>query len=487
MFEKSKLNDIYLLLFKKYTIVPVFCIVSQMFNFSGQKKRVYLDYASITPIDRRVLKYMNEIAEKYPANPASIYMEGVRSAKMLESARGEVAKVLEVHSDEIIFTSGGTESNNLALVGMVQSLWRVVERTFSMKESVAVHEVGEGKDSTRDIGAGVQVTLRPHVVTTAIEHPSIRETVKFLEQNGVDVTVIPVEEDGVVLAKKIEQALRAQTVLVSVMYVNNEIGTIQPIAEIAKAMRSYKKSLGRANSSWPYLHTDACQAVCFLPLRVPALGVDLMTLDSSKFYGPRGTGILYIRRGLKMVSQIHGGDQERGRRAGTEDVVRACGFARALSIAHTERARETERVTKMRDDLLNWILENIKIPNSKIKLNGSATDRVANNINICLPGHDAEFMVLKLDAKGVAVSSVTTCQNLREESSSYVIAALGNSLDPNHANAETAIQNKKQREYYRQCAASSLRITLGRFTTPSEIEFFKKVFLNCFGSLVSKI
>lgn len=426
------------------------------------RTRLYFDYASITPVDPKISKYVGKISKMFPANPSSLYKDGVSAKKVLESSRKEVAECLEVHSDEIIFTSGGTESNNLALLGVVYSLWQKVERTIRA-ENNSTHEE-------------VAVTLKPHVVASNIEHPSINEALKFLEKNGVDVTYIPVEPDGIVSAKKLKAALRAQTVLVTVMYANNEIGTIQPISEIAKALRAYKKSLGRDHSDLPYFHTDACQAPCFLSLRVPTLGVDLMTLDSSKFYGPRGAGVLYVRRGIQLAEQVRGGDQESGKRAGTEDVARAAGFARALTIATQNREQEINRIAILRDDLLNWMLD--QIPN--IGVNGSLDQRLPNNINVCFPGQDAEFLVLQLDAKGASVSSVTSCHASREDSHSEVIEVLGKTFDENHTDAEIAIENQKQRQYYRDCSRSSLRITLGRFTTKKQVEKFKAVLSKVF-------
>lgn len=435
--EISKLSCI----LKKYTVQQLFCIVDIMKLLAYWKglwkkqKRLYFDYASITPVDKRVSKYMNRVGKLFSANPSSLYKDGVEAKKVLEGAREEISKVLEVHSDEIIFTSGGTESNNLAILGVVNALWSKVERTFSANKSDEV-----------------SVTLKPHVVVTTIEHPSVLEAIKVLEKSGVEVTTIPVEPDGIVSPKKIKAALKAQTVLVTVMYANNEIGTVQPIHEIAKALRSYKKSLGRDNLGLPYFHTDACQAPCFLSLRVPSLGVDMMTLDSSKFYGPRSAGVLYVRRGIQVAGQVHGGDQEKGKRAGTEDVAKFAGFAQALLITAHEREVEVLRIATLRDDLLNWMLD--QIPD--LGVNGSLSSRLPNNINVCLPGRDAEFMVLQLDAKGVCVSSVTSCHAQREDSYSEVISALGETFSD---------EDVRQKEYYKNCSRSSLRITLGRFTT----------------------
>lgn len=402
--------------------------ISKILTAPFKAKRIYLDYASITPVDKRVLNFQSKISQKYPANPSSLYLEGVQAKKVLEGARADVAKVLNVHADEIIFTSGGTESNNLTIQGVLQAA-----KTL-MKDTV------------------------PHVIATNIEHPSIRELLFQLKERGVcDVTFVPVDEEGIIDLKEFKKALRPETVLVSVILVNNEIGTIQPLHDIAKAVRHYKKELGRGGqngqgASYPYIHTDACQAALFTNLRVPNLGIDLMTLDGSKIYGPRSSGILYIRRGIKIATQQIGGDQENGLRAGTEDVARAAGFGFALQLAVREKEKESVRLARLRDFMIQKIFSKL---GGKIKINGaiSPDKRVPNNLNICLPGIDAEFAVLRLDVRGVCVSSVTSCRSKKEDSSSYVVEAL-----------QDAAQISSD------CSKSSLRITLGRFTTKRDVK-----------------
>ncbi|MEN9649627.1 MAG: hypothetical protein RL094_594 [Candidatus Parcubacteria bacterium] len=384
---------------------------SNMFS----KKRLYFDYASITPVDPRVADVMAETMQKYAANPASLYAEGVAAKKAMDTARVQVADLVEAHDDEIIFTSGGTEANNLAIKGVLQS-------------AAASAQFAQAK---------------PHIVTTAIEHPSIFELVEVLGKNAVDVTVVPVMENGIVDPKEIKQALRPETVLVSVMYANNEIGTIQPIAETAKAIRAFKKEKGIGSHGYPYLHTDASQAAAYCSLRIPALNVDLLTLDGSKIYGPRGTGMLFVRRGVQIQSQMIGGSQESDRRAGTENLPGITGFALALSLSEKEKEQESARVAEMRD----WLLSEIQKAHPHVVPNGDLEKRLPNNINVCIPEADGEFLVLKLDVRGIAVSSVTSCRNLSEDSSSYVIEAIGKP----------------------HCAKSSLRITLGRYTRTSDL------------------
>jgi cysteine desulfurase len=377
--------------------------------------RIYLDYASVTPIDTRVEKVTLEVSRDFPANPSSIYKEGVLARKKLEEARSRIAKCLEALPDEIYFTSGGTESNNIAVQGLLE----------------------------RDFG------FVPHIVSTVIEHPSIKEVLDTLvKKNKCTVTYVDVDESGIVDDREIKKALTMYTVLVSVMYANNEIGTIQPIRDIAKALRSFRKE--HADSSvknrrdLPYFHVDGCQAAAYETLRIPSLGIDMLTLDGSKIYGPRGTGVLYIRRGVKFEPVTFGGNQENGLRPGTENVANAVGFATALELCQIDQEKEVNRVKGLRNELLHRITASVP----GVTINGDWEHRLPNNINICLAGMEAEFAVLKLDVKGISVSSVTSCRTMNEDSSSYVIEALGKG----------------------DCAKSSLRITLGRFTTEKDIK-----------------
>jgi cysteine desulfurase len=414
-----------------------------------QNKRIYLDYASITPIDRRVLKEMQPFLVNRFVNASSLYKEGVENKKSLEEARGRLAKILASRPDEIIFTSGGTESNNLALLGIFEA---------------AREKMRSGKDA---------MSKRAHVITTMIEHPSILEVCEEIERRGGRVTYVRVGKDGLVDPREIKKALRAETVLVSVMYANNEIGTIQPVREIGKVIRNYQKlhtlthappdrplraawpslSLSRGGGfrfgAFPYFHTDASQAAEYLDLNVERLGVDFMTLDGSKIYGPRGAGLLFARRRKEFRPITFGGGQEVGRRPGTENLAAAVGLAAALELSEKIKEKESARLTKLRDYFIEQIRENIP---SAI-LNGAEKTRLPNNINFCFPGLDAELSVLCLDAKGIAISSVTSCRINNEDSSSYVIEALGR----------------------KNCSRSSLRISLGRQTTKAEIDYCLKI------------
>lgn len=321
-------------------------------------------------------------------NPSALYASAVAAKKAVQDARTRIAKVLHAHPDEIYFTASGTEANNIVLKG-----------------------------------------IKGDVIVSSVEHSSIIETMK-------DATVVGVDKDGVVDLDALKKAITEETRLVSIMLVNNEIGTIEPIQEIAKIVRDARKKFGTTI----LLHTDACQAG-LLPLHVEKLGVDLMTLDGHKLYGPRGIGMLYVKRGVTIEPLITGGGQERGLRSGTENVPAIMGFALALEIADTIRDEEWKRLS----DLKEFFIMGLK----NFKINGAADVTSPHILNISLPGIDNEFFVLKLDAKGIECSTKSAC--LRDEDESYVLKAIG-------ADSKT-----------------SVRFSFGRNTTKSEL---KKVLKN---------
>jgi cysteine desulfurase len=398
-------------------------------------RRIYLDYASLTPVDKRVF-----VADDF-ANPSSIYMDGVRAKKALDGARVGCAQFLHAHADEIFFTGSGTEANNIALLGVVENL------------------ISKGK-SYRDI----------HIIVSAIEHASVLEAARVLKRKGVHVDILPVSPDGIVDIQAFKKMLKPTTALVSVMMVNNEIGTIQPLADIVKIVRDFrKKKMGDASLadfSYPLVHTDACQAMLYTNINLEKLGVDMLTADSHKVYGPRSVGMLYVRRSaLGLLSPImHGGGQEHGLRPGTENVAGVVGFAKALEIVAQEnksksKETETERLTKLRDYCIEQLLE--KVPG--LVVNGSRTERIANNVNISIPGIDHEFLLLQLDVRGISCSTKSSC--LRDEDESYVIAAIRGG----------AQHDKKSVGRPRQ----SLRFTLGRQTTKKDIDYLVKSIDEC--------
>lgn len=344
-----------------------------------RSRRLYLDEAAATPVDQRVLKAMQPYWADQFGNPASLHREGVAAKQAIETARKTVAACLEAHPDEIIFTSGGTEANNLAL-----------------------------------FGAAAAQADRRHLVLSNIEHPSVREAAAELEKRGYVVTEVPVGRDGIVAPEVFSRALRDDTLLASVSYANNEIGTIQPIAALGKLCLKRRV----------LLHTDACQAAPWLPLRVDALHVDYLTANAAKLHGPKGVGLLYKRRGAPLKPLLFGGGQESGRRSGTENVPGIVGFAEAFRLTR-ERLSAVDRVRQVRDALIVALLE---LPG--VTLNGHRHERLPNNVNVSVAGIDGETLLLGLDAAGIAASSGSACSSLHPDGSA-VLKAIGASTGGN--------------------------------------------------------
>ena len=364
-------------------------------------KLVYLDYAaSVSP------------------NPSSIHTEGIKAKIELKNARKEVALVLGTRPAEIIFTSGGTESNNLAIQGVV----------------LAWHEKTSGK-------------ILPHIITTNIEHPSVLETFKILEKRKLaEISIVPVEKNGIVDPKKIKKEIKKHTILVSVMYANNEIGTIQPIREIIKEIRHYRKM--HTKTPFPLLHTDAVQAVNYLDLNVEKLGVDLLSLSGTKIEGAGRVGVLYKKKSAPLVSIFGGGDQEMGLRPGTESLPAILNFSKALKSAQKNKEKETKRLTKLRDYFLKSLLK-IQKQNFDFLINGDLKNILPNNINITFPKIPSDLLVIELSSKGIMASSKSACKSSRKEGS-YVIQAIRPSSD---------------------IEIGGLRFSLGRDTTKSDIDY----------------
>lgn len=345
---------------------------------SMAERYIYLDHAATTPVDPLVLAAMMPYFQEHYGNPSSIHRMGRRALDALDDARDEIAAHLGANPKEIIFTGGGSEANNLALKG------------------VAMERRTHGKAA--------------HVITSAIEHHAILHTCDWLAEQGFEISVLPVDKHGLVSPTALRAALRPDTALVSIMYANNEIGTIQPLAELGAVCHEYDV---------PF-HTDAVQAAGSLPLNVRELNVDLLTLTAHKIYGPKGVGALYVRRGLPLIPQINGGGQERRRRAGTENVAGIVGFAQALSLAEQRRTDFVQHASRLRDALIQGLLE--RIPFSH--LNGHPTQRLANNINIGFHYVEGESVLLLLDQQGIAASSGAACTSGSLEAS-HVLLALG--------------------------------------------------------------
>jgi len=322
--------------------------------------RIYLDYASLTPIDKGVMKEIKKYSGGEYTNPSSLYASGIKAKNAVEDAKVRIAKVLHSHPDEIIFTSGGTESNNL------------VFRNFIDKK----------------------------IMISAIEHSSIMRN----DSLNKNIIKIPVDKDGIVDLQYLKESITNEVGIVSIMFVNNEIGSIQPIHEVVKIVREANKKFG-ANI---LVHTDACQAPAHLPLYVEKLGVDLMSLDGHKMYGPRGVGMLYVKRGSLKIE-----------RAGTENVAGIMGLAYAMELIEKKREKETLRIAELKD----FFVGELKKVNAEIKVNGSIKNSVPNILNISIPNIDSEFFILQLDAKGIECSTKSAC--LRDEDESYVLKAIG--------------------------------------------------------------
>ena len=364
-------------------------------------KKIYLDYAATTPTHPDVEETMKPYFSEIYGNPSSIHKFGQEARSAVEKAREQVAKLLNASTDEIVFTSGGTESDNFAL------------------EGVAFANKLKGN----------------HIVTSAIEHHAISHCCEFLKKQGFEITYVPVNKEGIVNPEDVKKSLTDKTILVSIMQANNEIGTIQPIKEIAKIV--HEKGV--------VFHTDAVQTAGHIPIDVKELDIDLLSVSAHKFYGPKGVGALYIKKGTRMVSFLHGGGQERNRRASTENVPGIVGIGKAAEIAIANMENEAKSLIILRDMLIDGLLS--KIPDSI--LNGHRTKRLPNNINISIKYIEGESMLLNLDFLGVAASSGSACTS--------------GSLDPSHVLLAIGLTH--------DVAHGSLRFSMGRLTTEDDIKY----------------
>ena len=376
-------------------------------------KKVFLDYASTTPTDKKVVSSMLPFFTKNFANPSALYDEGLDTRVIINEARQKVARITQTKEDEVIFTGSGTESDNLGIIG--------VARAVAKKAKIET----------------------PHIITTEIEHVAVLQACRQLETERFEVTYLPVDENGLVSAKDVVAEMRPETILVSVMLANNEIGTVLPVRQIGVEISRYKKEAGRIVSDFPYLHCDASQAPNYLNINVDRLGVDLLTLDSSKIYGPKGVGCLIKKSYVPAESILYGGGQEDGLRPGTENVAGIIGFVHALEITTEMQELESDRLSKLQEYFIEKITK--EIPTAQ--LNGSLKNRLPNNVNICISGLNAEFAVIQLNELGICCAAMTACKNLSGEISSYVVKSLGNG-----------------------CEKSSLRLTMGRDTVKKDID-----------------
>ena len=364
-------------------------------------KKIYLDNAATTPTDARVLESMLPFFSQMYGNPSSLHAFGQEAKHAIEEARYTVAQFIGAKQEEIVFTSGGTESNNSVIKGVCYA--------------------------RRDKGN--------HIITSKIEHHAVLEPCHFLEKQGFQVTYVPVDEFGLIDPADVKKAITEKTILISIMHANNEIGTIEPIAEIGEIAR--EKEI--------YFHTDAVQTLGHIPINVSELNVDLLSASGHKLYGPKGVGILYLRKGVRMHPFMHGGDQEQNRRASTHNVPGIVGFGKAVELAKEEMAIEIEQLTVLRDKLIKGILDKIEYA----RLNGHPAERLPNNVNVSISYVEGESMLLNLDMEGIACSTGSACTS--------------SSLDPSHVLAAIGLSH--------QLAHGSLRFSLGRLTSEEDIDY----------------
>lgn len=368
-------------------------------------ERIYLDYAATTPCDEQVVEAMRPYFTEKFGNPSSIHSFGQEAKKGLEDGRQALADFLGAKPEEIIFTSGGTESNNLAIFGV----------------------------------SGAQEKKGNHIITSVIEHHAVSEPCKVLEKRGYSVTYVKVNKDGIIDPADVKKAISDKTVLISIMQANNEIGVIQPIAEIGRIAR--EKGVA--------FHTDAVQTVGHIPVNVNELNVDLLSLSAHKFYGPKGVGALYARKGTRINRYLHGGDQEKGRRASTSNVSGIVGLAKAIELCKAKMKEEVEFQSDLRDALIKGLTSKIE----RSYLNGHSALRLPNNVNMSFEYIEGESMLLNLDMLGIAASTGSACTSSSLEPS-HVLLAIGRPHDLAHG---------------------SLRFSLGRWTKKSDIEYLMSV------------
>ena len=370
---------------------------------SSDGKGIYLDHASTTPVDPRVLAAMLPYFSDLFGNPSSMHQLGRASHAAVTNARATIAQCINAQPNEILFTSGGTEADNFAIAG--------IARAYQHK----------GK----------------HVIVSSIEHKAVLDSCKRLEHEGFNVTYLPVDQQGIVSVEELARAIRPDTTLVSIMYANNEVGSIQPIQEVSRVLRT-------STVANPIFHCDASQAAGSLPIDVQDLGVDAMTISSSKIYGPKGTGCLFVRSTVRIEPLIVGGGQERGLRSGTENVASIVGFATALEISEQMRQTENPRLTELRDYFLELLTSEV----NDVTVNGSTEYRLPNNVNVSIQGVEGESLLLLLDHYGVYCSTGSACSSA-DLNPSHVLVNIGIPLELAHC---------------------SVRFTLGRKTTKSDID-----------------
>ena len=376
-------------------------------------KKIYLDHAATTPVDSRVLTAMKPYFTEKFGNPSALYGLGREAKNAVDEARKSIALLMHALPENIIFTAGGSESDNMAIFGAARA------------------HAHKGK----------------HIISLAIEHHAVLRPLEQLTKEGFEITYVPVDKNGLVSAEAVAKAIRPNTILITIMYANNEMGAIEPIADIGREILKYRKA---NNTIYPLFHTDACQAAGYLNLDVEKTHVDLMSINGGKIYGPKGVGALYVRRGVKITPIIFGGGQEQSLRAGTENTACIVGLSKALEVAQAQKVRESSRER----ELAKYLWEKITMNISEIKLNGPeiGETRLPNNLNVTFKNIEGEAMLLYMDEYGIMCSTGSACTSESLEPS-HVLRAMGMSYEMAHG---------------------SIRFTFGRSNTKSDIDYLMK-------------
>ncbi len=379
--------------------------------------RIYCDFAASTPVAPEVMAEMMPYWSEHFGNASAVHAEGRAAKEAIESARARCAEVIGGTANGIYFTSGGTEGNNFAVFGVVDA--------YLAKTGKSLNEV--------------------HIITLSVEHSSLLDCVRLLERRGASVTYLPVDREGRLDLNDLREALRPETVLVSLMLVNSEIGVVYPLKECVHIIREYRRIVEQPDGTmmYPVFHTDASQGCVYLDCDVRKLGVDVITMDAQKVYGPKGVGFVHVARGVPIAPVLHGGGQERGLRPGTPNTPLIVGMAKAFELANERRDAEVERMTPLRDHFIDRVLA--EVPGAE--LNGARDTRIANNASIAIPGKHAEMLLLRLDSMGIACSTKSPCKGV--SGGSHVILALGKG---------------------EACATGTLRFSFGRSTTAQDID-----------------
>ena len=401
-------------------------------------KDYYMDHAATTPLSKEALEAMMPYLTTEYGNASTVYTYGQRAKAAIERSRRTIATTIGAKPSEIYFTSGGTESDNWALIGAAEAGREQLSNTLSSNSQT---KILQPQDSAAAVDQKYRCSSKAsmkcgHIITDQIEHHAILHTCAYLEKRGFDVTYLPVDHEGHVDPDAVMAAIRPDTLLVSIMVANNEIGTLEPIAEIGARLQKHAAETGQRI----LFHTDAVQAYAHIPLDVDELKVDLMSASSHKLNGPKGVGFLYVRRGVKLPSFLHGGEQERGRRAGTENVAGIVGFARAAELACGVNTQESA----VRDHLIKRLLDEIPYTS----LNGDPTHRLPNNVNVCFKYIEGETLLLLLNEKHIYASAGSACAS--------------GSLEPSHVLTAIGIPHED--------AYGSLRLTIGPETTIADVD-----------------